>query len=58
MQTTFQNAIAATIEYCRQQAKRTQSLNVTVASNASVPCSWKKTEEADETKHRYKVGLV
>ena len=51
------NAIAATIEYCRQQAKRPQPLNVTVASNTSVPSSWKKTEEGDETKQRYKVDL-
>lgn len=51
------NAIAATIEYCRQRAMRPQTLNVTVTSNTPVPSSWNKTNEGDETKQRYTAEL-
>jgi SIR2-like domain len=51
------NAIAATIEYCHQHAVSPAPISVNVTSNTSVPPSWKKTKEGDETKHRFTAEL-
>ena len=46
-------AIAATIEYCRQQAEQPSILDVVVSTNSPVPTSWKKTNEGDERKTKF-----
>ena len=50
-------AIAATIEYCRQEAKQSSLLDVAVSKNSTPPISWKKTNEGDETKTKFKAQL-
>jgi hypothetical protein len=50
-------AIAATIEYCRSTSKQPKSLEVAVATNCTPPTSWKKTNEGDERRTKFKAQL-